>query len=400
MKNTKLHRSLSLFSITMYGIGSILGAGIYVLVGKVSGHAGIFAPASFLVAAIVATFTAISYANLSSSIPKSGGEFAYISKAFKSEKFALLIACGVMLSGSISSATMANGFVGYLQVFTGIHASIIISAFVLILGALSIWGIQQSAFLVTAFAFIEFAGLIFVVYCLHDNTNLISSRLTEAISDFNFSTTTPILAGSFIAFFAFIGFEDMVNIAEEVKNPKRNMYLSIIFALIVTSTIYILISLFASISLTPEQLQNSTAPMADLIASKGYNPKIISVVSLFSISNGAIVQMVMAARILFSISRKGIIPKIFSNIHSETRTPIYATLLIILFILFLALFLELETLAEMASFVILLVFTTINISWFLIQRSMVERSLISVTIPIAGAITSFGMVVFKLYTLI
>lgn len=399
-KTHKLERSLSLFSITMYGIGSILGAGIYVLVGKVSGFAGFFAPFSFLLAAIIAAFTAISYARLSSRIPKSGGEFAYVSRAFKSPIFAQIVAMAVMFTGIVSAATMANGFVGYLQVFIGWNENIIITAFVVMLGVVSIWGIKESAFLVTSFAFVEFAGLLFVLFCLKENFAELPLQYNTLIPSANWLNFSAILSGAFLAFFAFIGFEDMVNIAEEVKNPRRNMPISIIIALIVTSFIYILVSLAATISLSPQILQNSSAPMADLIHSKGYSPKIISAVSLFSISNGAVVQMVMASRILFSMARKSILPQLFQHINQHTKTPIYSTAVIILAVLGFALFLNLETLAETTSFIILSVFIFINLSLIVIQYSGKDHNIVERVTPFLGLLLTSGMIIFKLHSLL
>ena len=398
-KQHKLERSLSLFAITMYGIGSILGAGIYVLVGKVAGFAGMLAPISFVVATIIAAFSGISYAKLSSMIPKAGGEFAYIIRAFKSPRFAQFVAFAVMLTGIVSAATMANGFVGYLQIFLNIDSSYIIIGFIIILSLVSLWGIQESAFLVTSFALIEFAGLIFVLFCLRDNLGTLPDRSADLIPASNTLNYSAIFSGAFLAFFAFIGFEDMVNVAEEVKNPRRNMPLSIIIALIVTSIIYILISLAAVLSLSAEALQNSTAPMADLIASKGFSPKVISVVSLFSISNGAVVQIVMAARVLFSMARKNMLPGIFKHVNPRTKTPVYSTVSVMIIVLTLALFFNLETLAETTSFIVLCVFALVNLSLLAIQINDGEPYYKRI-VPVIGFLTATGMVAFKVCSLI
>lgn len=396
----KLSRDLTLFSITMYGIGSILGAGIYVLIGKASGVAGFFAPISFLVATVIAGFTGFSYARLSSYIPKSGGEFAYILNIFKSPILAQIIALAVMFTGIISSATMANGFVGYLQLFKQIDANIIIIGFICILGIISIYGIQASALVVTIFALIEFLGLLFVLYCLKDSFDGITAKKELFLPNLNWSDINAILSGGFIAFFAFIGFEDMVNVAEEVKNPTKNMPTAIILALIITSVIYLVISVAATLTLSPENLKTSTAPMADLIASKGFAPKIISAVSLFSISNGALVQIVMASRILFSMSRRKMAPKILGHINLTTKTPVFSTLAILAFIVIFALFFKLQVLAELTSFIILSVFVFVNLALAALNmRRNIHKNILEIIFPLIGSLLTSGIIIFKIYSI-
>lgn len=403
----KLDRSLSLPVLTLYGIGTILGAGIYVLVGKVAGISGVYAPFTFCFAAIIALFTAMSYAELSSKFPETSGEFIYIYKAFKSVKIARVIAGLVMLTGIVSAATMANGFVGYFNVFFAINQSIAIICFICALGFIAIVGIKESALLVVVFALVEICGLGFIIYISKYNIVGVSDNFFKFIPKLDFAIWNTIFLGAFLAFFAFIGFEDMVNVAEEVKDPKNNMPTAIIIALIVTSFLYSLIALAMITSLPIEIAREAAAPMAELVSFYGYSPKIISAISIFSISNGVVVQIVMASRILFGMARRGATFLIFSTLNHNTQTPVNATCFVILVIIIFALLLPLEMLAKITSAIILIVFAMVNFSLFIIKKKS-ESYLVkkkdsveyNILVPILGGTLALLLLVFQLYSLV
>src|SRR4030067_3016 len=158
-----LKRSLSLWLITFYGLGTILGAGIYVLIGKVAANAGLYAPVSFLVAALLAGFSAFSSAEPSARFPDSAGEAVYVEEGLHLRGLSILVGGLIILTGIVSAATIANGFVGYLHVFVTIPDSLALSAVVLGLGALAAWGIRESVLAATAITLIEVGGLLFIL---------------------------------------------------------------------------------------------------------------------------------------------------------------------------------------------------------------------------------------------
>lgn len=305
----KLKQTLSLSLLIFYGVGTILGLGIYVLLGKVGGEAGMLAPFAFLVAAILAGFTGLSYGELSSRIPKSAGEVNYVDKAFGKKFLSMAMGWLIVLSAMVSTATVVNGYVGYVHVFVEIPDWIIIVAITSILGAVAAKGISESAILITVITIIEIAGLFLVIFIAGDNLASFSARWEEFIPSATASDWEKILLGAFLAFFTFIGFQDMVNVAEEAKNPKKDMPIAIMVSLIILTVLYIVVAVIAGLGLTPEELNQSEAPLADILAKEGENyPKIISAIGLIAIVNGVLVQIVMSARVLYGMAEKKWLP--------------------------------------------------------------------------------------------
>ncbi len=213
----KLKRSLSTPLLTLFGLGNILGAGIYVLVGEVAGAAGIHAPLAFIFAMVIAALTASSYMELSSRFPKSAGSAVYAFQALKSRWLSLFVGLSMILAGITSAAALSQGFAGYLNAIVNVPslpASIAILVFLTIIATM---GIGESAKLAAAFTIIEAAGLIAIIWL--GRSSLGNTTVGEILSIQPHIGLGGILAGAFLAFYAFIGFEDMVNVAEEVKKP-------------------------------------------------------------------------------------------------------------------------------------------------------------------------------------
>jgi amino acid transporter len=172
-----------------------------------------------------------------------------------------------------------------------------------------------------------------------------------------------ILLGAFLAFYAFIGFEDMVNMAEEVIEPERTLPKAIIAALIISSALYILVALIAMLELPLMELQNSTAPMTDILNHHSVQAGIIiSIISIVAVVNGALVQIIMGSRVMYGMARQGLAPEALGAVHSKLKTPVVATVSITFIVWLLAVALPLETLAKITSFIIILVFLLVNIS--------------------------------------
>jgi APA family basic amino acid/polyamine antiporter len=405
MPKTRLKRSISLPLLTFYGLGTILGAGIYVLVGKVAGTSGGYAPISFLVAAILAAFTALSYGELSARFPKSAGEVTYVNEALKRKALSIIVGLLVILSGIVSVATLANGFSGYLKEFIQIPDAITISALILGFGLIAIWGITESLTIASIITILEVGGLILVITIASDSFLELPQKWPELIPEVSFENLSGIFLGAFLAFFAFIGFEDMVNIAEEVKNPKRNLPLGIIIALSTATILYLLVALVATIGLPLEELSSSEAPLATLLKVKGNNfATTISLISLIAIANGILIQIIMASRVLYGMASQKLWPlwpKYFSQVNKKTRTPILATILITLIALILALWFPITTLANTTSFVILCVFVLVNLSlWIVKTRSPRPEGVphYPIWIPITGFFLSLFFLIFKTAT--
>ena len=391
-----LKRSLSLPLITFYGLGTIIGAGIYVLIGVVASKAGMFSPLAFLLAAFIAGFTAFSYAELSSRLPRSAGEAVYFQEAFGKRWLSSVIGWSVVSIGLVSAATIANGFVGYLEVFIQVPEWLTITCLVISLGLIAAIGISQSVWLATIITIIEVGGLIYVLVVAGNSFSHLPERLPELIPTFDASTWNGIFIGAFLAFYAFIGFEDMVNVAEEVKDAPRTLPKAIILALVISTILYLAIALVAVLALPINELASSNAPLA-LIVEKSVETSsnkpmlLISAISLIAVVNGALIQIIMASRVLYGMGNTGLAHHKFADINPRTRTPLFSTGLTVLVVLVLALWLPLVTLAQITSFITLAIFTGVNLALIKLKlRAPVVAGVVHypLGVPIIGALLS------------
>ena len=362
-EKVELRRSLSLPLITFYGLGTILGAGIYVLVGKVAGAAGIYAPVSFALAAVTAGLSAFTYMELCSRYPLSGGAAVYTQKGFGLRWLSILVGFLIVLSGLVSAATISRGFVGYFRVFFEVPEAMIIIGVVIAIALLAAWGIAQSVAATAVATIIEVGGLLLIIGVAYASFGALPERLPELVPPFELVAWQGIFLGGFLAFYAFIGFEDMVNVAEEVKNPERTLPRAILIAIVISTALYLAVSLAAVLVLPLDQLSASEAPLALMFEqATGASPKVMASISLFAVINGALVQIIMAARMLYGMSREGWLPKGIGKLNARTQTPIFATILVSLAVLVLALALPLVTLAKVTSFAVLAVFAIISLA--------------------------------------
>lgn len=399
----KLVRSLSLLMITFFGLGNILGAGIYVLVGKVAGEAGYFTPLAFLIASLIAAISAFTYAELSSRFPVSAGEAVYIDQGLQLRWLAVLVGLLICLAGMVSTAVMVHGFAGYLSVFTSLPKWLVLTVVILSLGGLAMWGIKESVIVAGILTVMEAAGLLLVAFVgvdyLAQETTVIT---TIAMPELGAIPWIGVMSGAFLAFYAYIGFEDMVNVSEEVKNPEKNMPRAIFLAVVISTLFYSLVAVVAILVLTPEALSRSDAPLADVYSvATGKPPLLITVIGLFAVINGALIQMVMASRLLYGMANNGWLPKALARIHPKTHTPIVSSVLVIAVILVLSLAFQLLALAELTSYLILTVFTLVNLSLIRIkqQQPVIEGlRVFPIWVPSLGFATTLAFLLFKLFT--
>ena len=404
MANEKvaLRRSIGLVLLTLYGLGNILGAGIYVLVGKVAGEAGYAAPVSFFVASIAAGFSAFTYAELSARYPVSAGEAVYLYKGFKLNLLSGLVGLMLALAGIASSAALAHGFAGYFQEIAQVSENLLVGGLILTLGVIASWGIGESVKVASLLTIIELLGLVIIATVGLDA--LIGDGVTAALpldrsSESREFALDGIFVGAFLAFYAFIGFEDMINIAEEVENPQRNLPLATIFSLIAATALYALISYVSVNVVDPQRLSESSAPLALVYAeSTGKDALLITIISLFAVVNGALIQIIMGSRILYGMANNGWMPQFLTSVNAKTQTPLISTIIITLVLLVFALAFPFVTLVEMTSYLILSVFTLVN--WALIRIKKVDPNpegvkTFPIIIPILGMTVSLLFIVLQ-----
>jgi APA family basic amino acid/polyamine antiporter len=396
-----LKKNINLPLLIFYGLGNTLGAGIYVLVGKVAGIAGLFAPIAFIVSSLVVIFTALTYSELSARYPLSAGEAVYIYRGLGLKRVAVFAGLLICTAGIVSAATLCQGFIGYFQVFIDIDARLGLVLLIIILGSIVAWGIKEAVITAAVFTIIEIAGLLLIIVTGMDNISFDRVRTAELLPAPDVTVWLSILNGAFLAVYAFLGFEDMVNVAEEVKNPERNMPLGIILTLIISTALYFMVSFVAVITVPVESLQQSKAPLALVYQnSTGKDPVLISIISMFAVINGALIQIIMSTRILYGMSSQKWLPNLFSKVNKHTHTPLVATMLVVSLLLTAALLLPLVTLAKTTSFLLLIVFGLVNLALIFLKRRQPYAPNIRtypVLIPVLGLIFSFGMVIFEVF---
>ncbi len=260
--NTTLNRSLSLPMMVLYGLGTTVGAGIYALVGELAGVAGYLAPAAFLVASLLAGLTAMSFAELSGRFPLAAGAALYVQNGFSSTQMARLTGLVVVLAGLVSAAALLNGFVGYFHEFFNVDRSFIILLVTVVLSAIAIWGIAESVTIASVVTLVEIAGLLWIIGVSRSGLAQLPDMWVNFIPTIDTVSLASIYAGTLLAFYAFIGFEDMVDVAEEVKDVKRNLPIAILLTLGITTLLYVLIMIVAVLAMPPEILAKSKAPLA------------------------------------------------------------------------------------------------------------------------------------------
>ncbi len=399
--NPTLKRAFSLPLLTFYGLGTILGAGIYVLIGEVVSNAGMRAPLAFLLASILAGFSAFSYAELSARFPFSAGEAVYVKQAFGRISLARLVGLLIVSIGVVSTATLVNGFVGYIHLFIEIEPWL---AMVLVLAALlgvAMWGISESAWLAALSTVIEVGGLLLVFIVSAPSLQQLPVYWTEMLPSLDLGVWVGVVAGAFVAFYAYIGFEDIVNVAEEVQQPSRNLPLAVLICLAVATFLYMGIAVVAVLQVPTAELAASGAPLALVYErATGQYPVFIGLISLAAVVGGALIQIIMASRVLYGMSVQGWLPKIFSSVHPMTRTPLLATAFVGAIILVMSLWLPLLTLAEITSLITLTVFSLVNLSLWRVKRRDPRPPGIMVFpgwLPVAGFCCSVSFIAFQLW---
>jgi basic amino acid/polyamine antiporter, APA family len=357
-----LARRLSLPLAVLFGLGVTIGAGIYVLIGATAGRAGMHAPLAFLLAAMVMAPTAASFAEFATRLPVSAGEAAYVEAGFGSKRFALLIGAMVIAVGIVAAAAISRGSAGYIRAFVDLPVNMIVPAVIVAMGAIAAWGIVQSAVIAGVMTLIEVGGLLAIIAAGAMHAPDLLTRLPESWTGVSsVPAFTGTLSATLLAFFAFIGFEGLANIAEEVKDPARTLPRAIFLTLGISTVFYILVVWVALISVPRDQLAVAHAPLS-LVFERvtGASPTAISAIAIVATVNGIIAQIVMASRVVYGLADRNLLPAALARVNPRTQTPLPATALVVAAVLILAVAYPLESLAETTSRLTLVIFAAVN----------------------------------------
>ena len=386
MAQAHLKRRIGLGLLTAYGVGVMVGAGIYVLVGAVAGTAGIWAPLAFLLAGLVALPSAMSYSELSARMPEAAGEAAFVEAGFNRRWLAVLVGLAIVVAGAISGAAVLRGGVGYLIAIVPVDPSILIIGIGAALTLVAVIGVLESLALIAVFTLVEVAGLMLVTWAGF-SADPVAQWVSGAPPHW-----AGIAAAVALCFFAFIGFEDLENMAEEVRDPERNMPRGILLSLAITAVLYALVSFAAVRSVPGEVLAASDRPLALVWeAGRDTSSQFLSAIAVVAALNGVLAQIVMAARVLFGLGRRSKWLAPFTNAHPRFGTPVGATLLMGAVVIIGALTLPVAALAKLASAVLLGVFLLVNMALISIKRKNPDAPFrILVWVPWAGLIAALA----------
>lgn len=355
MAEAKLARTLGLAECIFYGTGSILGAGIYAIVGKVAGFGGSATWICFGIAALTALMSAFSYAELSSAIPKAGAEYSYAKEAFN-PRWAVALGLVVSLTGIISGATVSIAFAGYLSQLLSIPAFLSAAGIIALVWGVNSIGVRQSSWVNIVFTVIEVGGLALVVWAA---APYFGKADLLAMPE---EGTSGLLMGAALGFFAFLGFEEIVKLSEETKNPERNIPRALFASSGIVTVVYIVIAMAAVSAVSPAALAKSEHPLADIVE-QGFGRTgaiALSVIALFSTTNTILSNMLGSSRVLLELGGEHSWLKKLAYVSPKAKTPLLGLVLTAGAMIGFAAIGKLETLALVANFFVFVVFLTVN----------------------------------------
>jgi APA family basic amino acid/polyamine antiporter len=351
-----LNRSLGLIMLTLYGVGMILGAGIYSIIGQAAGIAGYGLWQGFILAAMAALLTALSYAELATMYPKAGGEYVYLRKAFVERRWIAGTIGNIMIfAGCASAATVALAFASYLNHFIELPSFVVAMTLLMVFTGVNTFGIQQSSWVNAIFTMVEFVGLMIFIWLGWQSPKF--GQGIQVLPDMK------IVSSAALIIFAYFGFENIVNLVEETKAPEKTIPRAIFLSLIISTVLYILVSVAAVALMPPAQLALTESALT--AAASITSPKIAGIlgaIALFSTANTALIALLTTSRILYGVSRDGALPKMFSKTLSGRKTPWVAAIIALCLSVMLLRIGKVETLASVASFTTMIAFIAVNIA--------------------------------------
>ncbi|MEX1035353.1 MAG: amino acid permease [Sneathiella sp.] len=394
----ELRRKLTLPLLALYGLGVTIGAGIYVLVGATAARAGIYAPVSFLIAAAVVAFTGFAYAELSTRHPVSAGAAAYIRAGFNSRSLTLVVGLMVAASGIVSSAAVSIGAATYIGEIISLPPSVLAVAVILIVGAAAAWGILESVTIAAIFTLIEIGGLVLVIYYGVSSDPAILSKSVDLLPPFELSAWSGIMSASLLAFFAFVGFEDIANVAEEVIEPHKTLPRGIILTLLITTLLYFLVVSVVVLVVPMADLAGSAAPLALVFEKSGdATGGIFRTIAVVATTNGVLIQIIMASRVIYGLAKQKNLPAFLALVNPVTHTPLVATAVVVALIVVCATLLPIAELAETTSTIVLLIFCLVNFALIRLKITGGQPSenvfVVPFWVPVTGMVSSAALLI-------
>ncbi len=395
-----LHRVMGPWLLLLFIVGDILGTGIYALTGKVASHVGGAVWLPFVVAFGVAVLTAFSYLELVTKYPRAAGAALYTHRAFANHFATFIIAFAVVCSGIASAATASRAFAANFSDSLGLGlgatgVTLVGIVFMAGVAAINFRGVGESVKLNVVLTAVELSGLLIIIMIgmwaiAGGNGDL--SRTLEFKTGADGNAFWAVIAGTTLAFFAMVGFEDSVNMAEETKEPSRIFPKVLLMGLTLTGVVYVLVSISAIALVPPEELGEGETPLLKVVqaGAPSFPLGIFGVITMFAVANSALINMLMASRLIYGMSREHVLPPVLGRVHATRRTPYVAIAFTTLLALGLITFVgQVPALGGTTALLLLAVFTVVNVAVLVLRKDTVEHGHFRTPtiVPVLGAAT-------------
>jgi APA family basic amino acid/polyamine antiporter len=397
-----LLRTVGAFQLTLFGLGSMLGAGIYGLIGKAAGQLGSAIWIAFLVSMVAALLTGLSYASIASRYPRAAGAAYVTHRAYGKPLLSYMVGLAVVCSGLTSIATQSNVVAANLKVLFGLEQvpmAALALGFLLLVAGVLLRGIRESLWFNMICTGIEAGGLLLVITVGVDHWG--SADLLDIPAGVgDGSLALIVMQGAVLTFFSFIGFEDMINVSEEVRNPERTVPLSLIAAMLIATAIYLAVAVTA-VSVAPwQELAAAAGPLALVVERAApWFPAIgFTFITIFAVANTALVNYLMASRMLYGMSNQGLLPRALGAVHARRRTPHVAIGALFVVVAALALVGDIKELASATVLLLLSVFVVVNVALAVLKRRPGEtrgRFEVPLVVPVLGALVCLSLIVVR-----
>ncbi len=390
---------MGLGALVIYGVGDMLGAGIYGLVGKAAGLMGHLMWLGFCGAMLAALFTGLSYACIGSRYPRAAGAAYVTERAYGRPWLTWLVGLGVAASGLTSMATGSRVIAGYVQRLGVDLPTPVLAIGALVLVALVVFrGMRESTWFNVVCTTVEVAGLALVIAVGIPYWGNVDLTTPPAGVEDTGAIARVLLQGAVLTFFSFIGFEDMLNVAEEVKDPERTLPIALGTALVIATVIYLAVCVTALAVLTPAELGASKAALVDVVARAApwFPPTAFIGIGVFAVANTALINFVMGSRLLYGMSRQGLLPRAMGSVHPTRHTPHVAILTLLGVVTVLMLTADIDALASATSLLLLTAFVVVNLALVVLKlkpEEPVGRFEVPIAVPVVGAIICAVLIV-------
>lgn len=396
-----LHRVMGPWLLLLFIVGDILGTGIYALTGQVAKQVGGVVWLPFLVAFVVALITAFSYLELVTKYPRAAGAALYTHKAFGIHFITFIVAFAVMCSGITSASTASRAFAANLagafslDLGSGFGITAVGLGFMALVAAVNFRGVGESVKANVVLTCVELTGLLIIIcigaWAIGMGQGDVSRVIQFKATADGGSAFWSVIAGTSLAFFAMVGFEDSVNMAEECKEPSRIFPKVLLGGLVITGLIYVLVSISAITLVSPEKLAEGETPLLQVVqaGAPGFPVELFGFITMFAVANSALINMLMASRLVYGMSREGVLPAVLGKVHAARRTPYVAigftTLLAFGLITFVG---EVPALGGTTALLLLVVFTVVNVAVLVLRKDKVGHKHFHTptVLPVLGAV--------------